>query len=46
MIASVTVVPSITVNQKRRLSNKSGNLTQEDMRKIEHAVKVQLGLLR
>jgi len=30
---------------KRRLSNKIGRLTEEDMQKIEHAVKVQLGMI-
>jgi len=36
----------LTTVSKQRLNNKSGNLTQEDMRKVEHVVKVQLGLLQ
>jgi len=30
---------------KRRLINKAGELTHTDMRKVEHVVKIQLGLL-
>jgi mRNA interferase MazF len=30
---------------KRRLINKVGELTHTDMRKVEHVVKIQLGLL-
>ena len=41
---SKAMADQLTTVSKQRLSNKSGNLTQEDMRKVEHAVKVQLGL--
>jgi len=35
----------LTTVSKRRLINRMGRLTPEDMRKVEYAVKVQLGLL-
>jgi len=35
----------LTTVSKLRLSNQVGHLTQSDMRKVEHAVRVQLGLL-
>ena len=35
----------ITTVSKLRLINRAGELTNADMRKVEHAVKVQLGLL-
>ena len=34
----------ITTVSKQRLINRAGRLTDADMRKIEHVVKVQLGL--
>lgn len=34
----------ITTVSKLRLINQIGKLSEEDMRKVEHAVKVQLGL--
>jgi mRNA interferase MazF len=35
----------LTTVSKQRLINRVGSLTNADMRKIEHAVKVQLDLL-
>jgi len=35
----------LTTVSKLRLINRAGKLTNADMRKVEHAVKVQLGLL-
>ena len=35
----------LTTVSKLRLSNQVGRLTQSDMRKVEHIVRVQLGLL-
>jgi mRNA interferase MazF len=35
----------LTTVSKLRLINQTGTLTNADMRKVEHAVKVQLGLL-
>jgi mRNA interferase MazF len=35
----------LTTVSKQRLINRAGGLTNADMRKVEHAVKVQLGLL-
>ena len=35
----------LTTVSKQRLSDQVGRLTPEDMRKVEYAVKVQLGLL-
>ncbi len=35
----------LTTVSKQRLINREGRLTNADMRKVEHAVKVQLGLL-
>ncbi len=35
----------LTTVSKQRLSDRVGRLTPEDMRKVEYAVKVQLGLL-
>ena len=35
----------LTTVSKLRLINRMGKLTSTDMRKVEHAVKVQLGLL-
>lgn len=35
----------LTTVSKQRLVNRVGRLTNADMRKVEHAVKVQLGLL-
>ena len=35
----------LTTVSKQRLINRAGTLTNSDMRKVEHAVKVQLGLL-
>ena len=34
----------LTTVSKLRLSNQVGRLTQSDMRKVEHSVRVQLGL--
>ena len=34
----------LTTASKHRLINRAGKLTNADMRKVEHAVKVQLGL--
>jgi len=38
------MVDQITTVSKLRLINQIGKLSEEDMRKVEHAVKVQLGL--
>ena len=35
----------LTTVSKQRLINQAGRLTNADMRKVEHVVKVQLGLL-
>jgi mRNA interferase MazF len=35
----------LTTVSKLRLINRAGTLTNTDMRKVDHAVKVQLGLL-
>jgi len=35
----------LTTVSKLRLTNQEGTLTKADMRKVEHAVRVQLGLL-
>jgi len=35
----------LTTVSKQRLINRAGKLTNADMRKVEHAVKVQLDLL-
>lgn len=35
----------LTTVRKQRLINRAGRLTQADMRKVEHVVKIQLGLL-
>jgi mRNA interferase MazF len=35
----------LTTVSKQRLINRAGTLTNPDMRKVEHVVKVQLGLL-
>ena len=35
----------LTTVSKQRLINQAGGLTNADMRKVEHVVKVQLGLL-
>jgi mRNA interferase MazF len=35
----------LTTVSKQRLINREGRLTHTDMRKIEHVVKIQLGLL-
>ena len=35
----------LTTVSKQRLINRAGRLTHADMRKVEHVVKVQLGLL-
>jgi mRNA interferase MazF len=35
----------LTTVSKQRLSNQEGTLSHEDMRKVEHAVRVQLGLV-
>jgi mRNA interferase MazF len=35
----------LTTVSKQRLINQAGRLTHADMRKVEHAVRVQLGLL-
>ena len=35
----------LTTVSKQRLINRAGKLTNADLRKVEHAVKVQLGLL-
>jgi len=43
---SKAMADQLTTVSKRRLSNKFGSLTQADMQKIEHAVKVQLGMIR
>jgi len=34
----------LTTVSKQRLGNQAGRLTNADMRKVEHVVKVQLGL--
>jgi len=39
-----TMADQITTVSKQRLINRAGRLTDADMRKIEHVVKVQLGL--
>ena len=35
----------LTTVSKKRLSNQAGSLTHADLRKVEHAVRVQLGLV-
>jgi mRNA interferase MazF len=35
----------LTTVSKQRLSNQEGTLNHDDMRKVEHAVRVQLGLV-
>jgi mRNA interferase MazF len=35
----------LTTVSKQRLSNQEGTLSHEDMRKVEHVVRVQLGLV-
>jgi len=35
----------LTTVSKRRLGDRAGVLTLEDMRKVEHAIKLQLGLI-
>jgi len=42
---SKAMADQLTTVSKQRLINKAGRLSGEDMRKVEHAVKIQLGLL-
>ena len=42
---SKAMADQIAMVSKRRLINKAGELTHADMRKVEHVVKIQLGLL-
>jgi len=42
---SKAMADQLTTVSKQRLVNQMGRLTHTDMRKVEHAVKVQLGLL-
>jgi len=40
-----TMADQLTTVSKHRLINRAGSLTHADMRKVEHVVKIQLGLL-
>ena len=42
---SKAMADQLTTVSKRRLIDRAGRLTHTDMRKVEHEVKVQLGLL-
>jgi len=42
---SKAMADQLTTVSKGRLINQAGSLTSADMRKVEHAVRVQLGLL-
>lgn len=42
---SKAMADQLTTVSKLRLINRAGKLTSADMQKVEHAVKVQLGLL-
>lgn len=42
---SKAMADQLTTVSKRRLKNQAGALSHDDMRKVEHAVKVQLGLV-
>jgi len=42
---SKAMADQLTTVSKQRLNNQAGQLTPADVRKVEHAVKVQLGLL-
>ena len=42
---SKAMTDQLTTVSKQRLINRAGRLTHADMRKVEHVVKVQLGLL-
>jgi len=42
---SKAMADQLATVSKRRLINLSGELTHADMRKVEHVVKIQLGLL-
>ena len=42
---SKAMADQLATVSKRRLINKAGGLTHADMRKVEHVVKIQLGLL-
>jgi len=42
---SKAMADQLTTVSKQRLINRAGRLTHADMRKVEHVVKVQLGLL-
>lgn len=42
---SKAMADQLTTVSKQRLINRAGRLTQADMRKVEHVVKIQLGLL-
>jgi len=42
---SKAMADQLTTVSKQRLINRAGGLTHADMRKVEHVVKVQLGLL-
>ncbi len=42
---SKAMADQLTTVSKQRLINRTGMLTHGDMRKVEHAVRVQLGLL-
>jgi len=42
---SKAMADQLTTVSKQRLINRAGRLTHADMRKVEHGVRVQLGLL-
>ncbi len=42
---SKAMADQLTTVSKQRLINQAGKLTHTDMRKVEHVVKIQLGLL-
>lgn len=42
---SKAMADQVTTVSKQRLMHRAGILSHEEMRKVEHAVKVQLGLL-
>lgn len=42
---SKAMADQLTTVSKQRLVRREGVLTQSDMRKVEHAVKIQLGLI-
>jgi len=42
---SKAMADQLTTVSKQRLTNQAGQLTPAEVRKVEHAVKVQLGLL-